>query len=77
MSVIVDERKKVFLPGANPGEEFEIQAAGEGVFILKRVEPVQTTPSEARLVKENGFTVIETDGPVDEIALKEALSEFP
>jgi hypothetical protein len=77
MSVTVDDRHRVALPNAKPGEEFDVQTAGDGVFILRRLEPATNRPVKAKLVKENGFTVIETDCAIDEKALNEALAEFP
>ena len=77
MSVTVDERNRVILPDARPGEEFEVQMAGEGVFILRRLEQDHARPLKAHFIKENGFTVIDTDRAIDEKALKEALAEFP
>ena len=49
MTVTADDRKRVMLPDAKPGDQFDLQASGEGTFILRRLEPVETPP--AKLVK--------------------------
>ena len=81
MSVTVDDRKRVVLPGAKPGEEFDVQVSGQGVFILRRLEPVKLKgPRPAKLLrfeKRGRFTVAVLDRPIDERALKEALADFP
>ena len=79
MSVTVDAKKRVRLPDARPGEEFDVQASGDGIFVLRRLVPVKDSkrPAKVTLVKEGGFTVGVLDRPINEEALKEALAEFP
>src|SRR5438045_4042801 len=49
MTVTADDRKRVVLPAAEPGDRFDLQTSGEGTFILRRLEPAQRSP--AKLVK--------------------------
>jgi hypothetical protein len=77
MSVTVDSKKRVILPGAKPGEEFDVQATGDGIFVLRRLQPVQDRPIKGRLVKRGKYTVCVTDRPIDMAALNEALADFP
>jgi hypothetical protein len=78
MTVITDSKKRVTLRLANPGERFDVKSAGDGKFILTRLEPVgESAPSKVRIVKRGEFYVGILDRPINEEALKEALSEFP
>jgi hypothetical protein len=77
MKVTVDAQRRVVLPSATPGDSFELQASGEGTFILIRMEPAPTRVAGVKLEKRGGFTVGVLDHPIDEQALKEALAEFP
>jgi hypothetical protein len=47
------------------------------VIVLHEVKPVEPKPIKGRLTKENGFTILDSDQPVDERALKAALAAFP
>jgi len=49
MTVTADERKRVILPDAKPGERFDYTRDSEGRIVL-RPEPA-ATPIEARIVK--------------------------
>ena len=60
MTITADERKRVILPDAKPGERFEYTRDNEGRIVL-RPEPV-AAPIEARIVKteigQNGLPYI-------------------
>jgi hypothetical protein len=73
MSVTVDNCRRVILPEAKPGEEFDVQTQGDGVFVLRRLVPVKDRPMRARLVKRNGRTVVVTEHPLDERLIKELI----
>jgi hypothetical protein len=74
----VDERKRIRLPSAKPGQVFAIESSSDGKVIrLTQVEPVQSGPARVRFAKKDGFTVLVSDRPIDEAALKAALEEFP
>jgi hypothetical protein len=77
MKVVADEKKRVVLPSARPGDSFEIQTAGEGKFILIRLVPATTRPARVKVEKRGRFTVGVLDRPIDEQAIKDALAEFP
>ncbi len=40
MTVTADDKKRVVLPAAKPGDRFDVQVSAEGTFILRRLEPV-------------------------------------
>jgi bifunctional DNA-binding transcriptional regulator/antitoxin component of YhaV-PrlF toxin-antitoxin module len=49
----VDAKRRVVLPGASPGDIFDIQSQGEGRLLLVRLEPPKPEPgmSMARCLK--------------------------
>ncbi|MEY2429583.1 MAG: hypothetical protein QOJ40_2468 [Verrucomicrobiota bacterium] len=49
MTVTADDRKRVVLTAAKPGDCFDVQVSGDGTFVLRRLEPVQSP--RAKLVK--------------------------
>jgi hypothetical protein len=77
MIVTADARKFVFLPGAQPGDSFDIQIVGDGKLILTRVKPSQGYSAEVTVENRTGFSVGILDRPIDEQALAEALNDFP
>jgi len=47
MTVTADERKRIILAQAKPGQRFDVQISGDGVFLVRRLEPIE----QAKLVK--------------------------
>ncbi len=76
-TVTVDDRKRVRLPDAKPGEVFAYENKGEGRVVLTRVEPVQTKPAKVRLVRKHGYLVGVTDRVITQEEIRKALDEFP
>jgi len=76
MTVIADNKKRVVLPAAKPGDRFDIQVSGNG-FLLRKLEPVKRKPAKVRFEKRGRFTVAIADQPINEEALREALTDFP
>lgn len=77
MIVTADAKKRVVLPVAKPGESFDIEASGEGTFVLRRLKAPRSRPAKVRLQKRGGFTVGILSKPINDVALNEALAEFP
>ena len=78
MTVVADDKKRVTLRLANPGDRFDVQISPEGRFILTKLEPVrETAPAKVRIEKRGRYHVGVIDRPINEAALKEALGEFP
>ena len=77
MTVVADSKHRVTLRHAKPGDRFDLAVEADGKYVLTKLEPAQPRPAKARLEKRNGYTVIVSDKPVSETALKEALAEFP
>jgi len=76
MTVIADNKKRVTLP-TKPGERFDVQSYGCDKFILTRLAPVEPRRAKVKFKKVNGYTVAETDHPIDVNAINRALEEFP
>jgi hypothetical protein len=49
VTVIADDRKRIVLTAAEPGDRFDVQSSGEGTFVLRRLDSHQSPPP--KLVK--------------------------
>jgi phage FluMu protein gp41 len=78
MTVVADNKKRVTLRLAKPGDRFDVQVSPEGRFVLTKLEPVRVTPpAKVRIEKRGEYHVGVLEQPIDEEALKEALADFP
>jgi hypothetical protein len=76
MTMIADNKKRVTLP-TKPGERFDLQSVGRDKFVLTRLAPVQVRPAKISFRKVGGYTVADTNHPIDPAAINRALAEFP
>jgi len=77
MTVVADSKHRVTLRHAKPGDRFDLAMEDEGRYVLTKLEPGRPRPAKARFEKRDGYTVVVSDKPVSEAAIKEALAEFP
>jgi len=78
MTVVADNKKRVTLRLAKPGDRFDVQVSTGGKFILTKLEPVrESAPAKVRIQKRGPYHVGVLNRPMDEEALKEALADFP
>ena len=77
MTVTADNKRRVVLPSAKPGDLFEVQFSGEGKLVLTRLEPVEPRQARVEIQKRGKYSVGVLDRPINEAALKEALADFP
>ena len=77
MTVVADNKHRVTLRHAKPGERFDVEVPAEGKYVLTRLEPAESRVRRVRFVKRNGYTVGASDQPVSEEAIREALADFP
>jgi hypothetical protein len=77
VTVTADNKRRVVLPSAKPGDLFQVEISGEGTFTLTRLEPIQERPSPVRFKKRGKFTVGVSDRPVSQEAIDQALADFP
>lgn len=76
MTVTVDNKKRVVLPTAKPGERFELQVTGDE-FRLVLLKPA-AKPDKARLVKgSQGYRVAAGPQTITQEQVRAALDEFP
>ena len=73
----VDNRKRVVVPQAKPGQVYAVQENADGSFTLTVVAPRYPTRPKCRLAKEDGFTVSVPIQPINGAAIRELLADFP
>jgi len=76
MTVTADESRRIVLPGAKPGERFDLESSTDG-FTLRRLGPAEKRLAKVTVEKREGFSVWATDQPISEQAIREALADFP
>jgi hypothetical protein len=76
MIVTTDEKKRVIIPSARPGERFDIQLTPEGNVVLMRLGATEEHKT-VRLVKKHGYTVARGAHPITQEQVRRALDEFP
>jgi hypothetical protein len=75
MVVIADGRRRVTLPKpAHPGDAFAIESAGEGKFLLSRLEKASR---RIKLSREKGFLVASSGKAITMEQTRAHMDEFP
>ena len=78
MTVVADNKKRVTLRLASPGDRFDVQVAGDGRFVLTRLERVKPAGPAKVWIEKRGRYHVGVLGPaLNAKALKAALAEFP
>jgi hypothetical protein len=78
MTVVADNKKRVILRLAKPGEKFHVQVVSDGNYVLTKLESVaQNGAAKVRIEKRGRYHVGVLGRAINEDALKEALAEFP
>jgi hypothetical protein len=72
-----DNRKRVLVPQAKPGQIYAVQENADGSLTLTVVESGESSNPKCRLAKEDGFTVAVPGQPINEHAIRELLADFP
>ena len=74
----VDDKQRVRLRDAKPGQVFSVEPEpGGAIRLVPVISPSDLPPAKVRFEKRGCFTVGVVDRPIDEEALKQALEEFP
>ena len=76
MTVTTDEKKRVIIPSARPGDRFDVQVISEGKLVLTRLE-MADKPDKVRLVKKHGYTVARGTRPITDEQVRKAMDQFP
>jgi len=78
MTVVTDNKKRVTLRLAQPGDRFDVQVVSDGNYILSKLVPVRPRgTAKVRIEKRGQYHVGVLDHPIDPEALKAAVAEFP
>jgi hypothetical protein len=77
MTGVADFKKCVLLPTAQPEDRFDLQITEAGEFVLTKLESQPPRPANVRVEQCDGFSMGLVDRLIDELALAEALLEFP
>jgi hypothetical protein len=78
MTVVTDDKKRVTLRLAKPGDRFDVVVVSDGNYILTKLEPVKLRgTAKVRIEKRGRYHVGVLDRPINEVALKDAVAEFP
>ena len=76
MTVTTDEKKRVVIPTARPGDRFDVQMTPEGKIVLTRLE-LADKPDKVRLMKKHGYTVARGTRRITQEQVRKALDAFP
>ena len=76
MTVTADDRKRVVLPAAKPGDRFDLEVSGDKM-VLTRLVLATDKPEQVKLVKKHGYTVAVGTRPITQEQVRKALDEFP
>jgi hypothetical protein len=78
MTVTVDAKKRIVLPGGEPGDRFDVTRLDSERVLIVRLLPADSKPNRVRFEKRGRFTVGVVDAaPVAREVIAEALEEFP
>ncbi len=78
MTVVADNKKRVTLRLARPGDRFDVRVVSDGNYVLTKLEPVQLRgAAKVRIVKRGKYHVGVLDQPINDEVLRNALAEFP
>jgi hypothetical protein len=76
MTTIADDKKRVTLRTAQPGDRFDIQVSTDGKILLTPLVPAEKS-GRIRLIKKHGYTVAVGRGPISQEQARKLLDEFP
>ena len=72
-----DDQKRLMVPLANPRQVYDVQGNADGTITLSPIKVEQPVSRFVRFEKEGRYTAGVVDAPIDPVALKEALADFP
>jgi hypothetical protein len=78
MTVVADNKHRVTLRLAKPGDRFDVAMPQEGKYVLTKLEPVKPRRNTVRLMRSpQGYLVAVTDRPITQEQTRRYLDEFP
>ena len=76
-TIVADDKKRVRLPDAEPGQVFAYELNAKGVTLTPVVKAVPR-PTKAHLVKgPKGYLMVQTDRVITQEEVRKAQDEFP
>lgn len=75
MKLTADNKKRMVVPDARPGDVFDYQRLGNGHFSLVRLE--RPTPPRVKLVRRHGYLVAVGSRTITCEETRKAMDEFP
>lgn len=76
VTAIADNKKRVTIRTARPGDRFDVQVSADGKVVLTPLLPADK-PRQIRLIKKHGFTVATGGPPITQEQVRKLLDEFP
>ncbi|HEU5125616.1 MAG TPA: hypothetical protein VFW05_16305 [Verrucomicrobiae bacterium] len=73
MTVICDNKKRVTLPEARPGDAFDVQFAADGSMVLRKLAPVRR---RVEAVRKRGRIVLRATAPISLTETLEAIEKY-
>src|SRR5258708_1791859 len=68
MTVTADDRKRVVLPAAKPGDCFDVQASGDGTYVLRLLDPIQSPrAAQVKLIPYKGAWLMPGEVDMDKL----------
>ena len=80
MTVTADNKRRVPLRMAQPGDRFDVQVSSEGKVVLTKLVPATKASRPNRIVrrlKRRGYHVAVTERPIDMAEVRKLLADFP
>lgn len=78
MTVIADNKRRVVLSEAKPGDRFDICIPAKGKYILTKLSPASDPlPARVRIQKRGKYHVGILSRPINESVLRNVVAEFP
>jgi hypothetical protein len=79
MTAIADNKRRVTLRHAKPGDRFDLrEIPEEGKYILTRLEPVRPVRNQVKLMRcKEGYLVAVSKRPITQEQTRAYLDEFP
>jgi hypothetical protein len=76
VTVTADAKRRVVLPPAKPGDQFDVQLSTNGKLVLTPLI-LDERFNKVKLIKKHGYTVAVTSRPITQAQIRAYMDEFP
>lgn len=74
----VDDKKRVRIPAAKPGQVFSVEPEPNGsIRLVPVVRQTEVPAAKVRFIKKHGYTVAVGDRPITHEQVRALMDEFP